>query len=179
MLTQVRWGTLPLSMPRPLDWCQHQPHTVVTVDTGILSWPEFSRVAPCGVALGHFIMWYNHMFAIIYVYVGSHIYHVPFGQPLDLLNQDEDQVLFVWYSQFSPSITYHFHHHFNINFTYWIYHSHTHHTYTLIEVILFWSNVCPPYWMKATAVAFHQSTRCNYPDGHQQAICVGVSLNFI
>ena len=36
MLTQVRWGTLPPSLPRPLDWCQHQPHTVVTVDTCIL-----------------------------------------------------------------------------------------------------------------------------------------------
>ena len=36
MLTQVRWGTLPLSLPRPLDWCQHQPHTEITVDTCIL-----------------------------------------------------------------------------------------------------------------------------------------------
>ena len=40
-------------------------------------WPRFSRVALCGVALGHFITWSDFG----YIYVGFHICHVLFGHP--------------------------------------------------------------------------------------------------
>ena len=71
-----------------------------------------SRVAPCGVALGHYVMWYNDMFAIIYVYVGfpymSCTIWTAFGFTIKKWN--------LWrYCDITPSILLHFHEHFRSN----------------------------------------------------------------